>query len=115
MALKVKGITDRLWKVCHFHGLDVKWRSQRAFAAEYGLDSTKLSEWLRGTQPDLEGLEQFRKAFGVPISWLLVGEDGAAEALKWWNEGGGRAGVGQARGDPRPKPGDQAGALKRRK
>ena len=79
--------------------------------------TNRPAAFLEVTEQDYDAITTLnqRAAFFVAQAVARRMVEADSEALKWWNEGGGRAGVGQARGDPRPKPGDQAGALKRRK
>jgi len=55
--------------------------SQRSWAAEHKIDTTLFNNWLKETQPDLRGLRQLERAFGVPWEWILLGDEGIA-ALK---------------------------------
>ncbi|MPY77084.1 MAG: TetR family transcriptional regulator [Actinophytocola sp.] len=51
-------------------------RSQRAFAAEVGLDPTKLSKSLNGSRRfTIEELDRIGEAGGVSVTWLLRGRD----------------------------------------
>ena len=78
MALKIPGCNERihgLWKTVETANPGL---SQRKWAQDHGLDSTKFNNWTKKTQPDFEGLEQLQRVFGIPWQWILIGDEGMA-------------------------------------
>jgi transcriptional regulator with XRE-family HTH domain len=78
LALKIPGCSQRISDLWASALAANPALSQRQFAKDHDLDPTKFNNWTKDTQPDLEGLEQLERVFGVPWQWLLVGDEGMA-------------------------------------